>query len=60
MNMVAPHKFVPTAAAGTGGLLKSCQSWVSQIDSSPIGSSRFMSVALSPCSARAIKTIRGN
>ena len=59
MNMVAPHEFVPTTTAVTGGLLKSCQSWVSQIDNSPIGSSSFMSVALSPCSARAIKTIRG-
>jgi len=58
-NMVVPHEFVPTATAVTGGPLKSCQSWVSQIDNSPIGSSSFMSTALSPCSARAIKTIRG-
>jgi hypothetical protein len=59
-NMVAPHNFVPTTTAVTWELLKSYQSWVSQIDNSLIGSSSFMSVALLPCSSRAINTIRGN
>jgi len=59
-NMVAPHNFVPTTTAVTWELLKSYQSWVSQIDNSLIGSSSFMSVALLPCSSRAINNMRGN
>jgi hypothetical protein len=44
-------QFCTNQTAVTGELLKSCQSWASQIDNSLIGSSSFMSVALLPCSS---------